>query len=522
MLDDFVSEIDALGNGTHWRKCAFQVNPFSYLEAFQKDNATAFVDEDAYNEAMVTALKAEGIEVIGTADHWCVDTSAKLAARAQAEGIVVFPGFEATTKENVHLLVLFDPGTPPDVISRRIGECAIPADCRDSRPGSLDVTEMLERAASWHAVIIAPHVSTDKGLLDVLNGQAATAAWKHQGLHAAALSGGKQSQKTDAILANTDSAYKRDHPVALLRAADVHDPLVVPKSGSSCWVKMSSETVDGLDVAFRSPETRVSLSDPTETSHPVVIGMAWDGGFLDGVRVRLNESFNVLVGGRGAGKSTVIESLRYVFAVDPVGSTAKTEHGAMVGSSEVIGPGTRIRVLVETRQPHVERFVVQRTVPNQPVVASISGDKSDLRPEDLIHGLEIYGQRELAELARDREKLTVLLARYIPNAEQTESEMKTLNRKLRESRNAIVQKLTEIDSLDQDIERLPSLQARLQSFEKAGVEARLADQAKAQQESHLFDQAASKLVEASKLPELVSGRNHRYWLSRCWRGGTSE
>ena len=40
--------------------------------------------------------------------------------------------------------------------------------------------------------------------------------------------------------------------------------------------------------------------------------MTWQGGFLDGCRLPLNENLNVLVGGGGTGKSTVVESLRDV------------------------------------------------------------------------------------------------------------------------------------------------------------------------------------------------------------------
>jgi hypothetical protein len=501
MADSTPLAFDALPGGTRWRKCAFQVNPYAYLQANHTTSAATFPNEDSYNVALVAALKAAGVEMIGTADHWCTDTSDGLARVARQEGLVVFPGFEATTKEGVHLLILFDPGTSAADINRRIGECSIPADCRDARPGKWDVTEMLSLAQEWHTAVIAPHVSSGSGLLDVLQGQAATAAWRHNALHAVALSGGATSQKMNSILSNNDPAYRRDHLIAQLRAADLHDPTTASKSGTSCWVKMSSETVDGLDVAFRSPATRVSLSDPTATQHPVLVGMAWDGGFLDGVRVRLNEAFNVLVGGRGSGKSTVVESLRYVFAIDPVGSTAKAEHDAMVKSRDVLGPGTRVRVMVETRKPHVERFIVQRTVPDPPIVLTMTGEKSDLRPQDLVAGMEIYGQRELAELARDRQKLTTLLARYVPDAERAEEEQRRIQRRLRDSRAAITQKQAEIDGLDEQIERLPSLQALLQAFQKAGIADRLSDQAKVQREGSLLEQARRSLED---VPQLVS------------------
>jgi hypothetical protein len=65
---------------------------------------------------------------------------------ATSAGLTVFPGFEATSKDGVHLLVLYDPSTSADLISRHTGECGIPPDCHESSPGDLDAHEMLERS----------------------------------------------------------------------------------------------------------------------------------------------------------------------------------------------------------------------------------------------------------------------------------------------------------------------------------------------------------------------------------------
>lgn len=495
-----LAQVEALQVGATWWKCAFQVNSYSYVNTFQQGNTTSFPDEETYNEAIVAALVDTGIQVIATADHWCIDSSTQLAATAMKAGIVVFPGFEATAKDGVHLLALFSPGTSAADINRRIGACGIPADCRDSQPGSMDCREMLQAAQEWHAVVIAPHVTSGSGLLDALSGQVAVAAWTDLGLHAVGLSGGTPTQKNTAILNNTNAQYRREHSLAQLCAADIHDPATAKKPGSSCWVKMSSLTVDGLDVAFRSPETRVSLTDPTDTNHTVLLGMAWDGGFLDGVRVRFNESLNVLVGGRGSGKSTVIESLRYAFGQEPVGSTAKTEHDSMVGSRDVLGAGTSVSAIVETRQPHPERFIVRRTVPNPPVVLTEDGSRSALRPYDLVAGLEVYGQRELAELARDRHKLTSLLGRYIPDADQDAGDQRRIKRKLQQSRTDILQLQGEIDALDDQLEQLPSVKERLKSFEKAGIAQRLEEQTKVQREGELLLQAQEATTGRSELP----------------------
>lgn len=231
------SEFDVLPEGAGWNRCALQVNPFTYLEA-SGQSAEEFGDETSYNAAIVAALVEAGIGVIAITDHWCVDSGTSLCAAAKSAGITVFPGFEATAKDGVHLLVLFDPATDTANINRNIGECGIPADCHESRPGSKDTIELLECAERWGAVTVAPHVTTGGGLLDKLSGQSAVQAWTDARLHAVASGGGTPSQGHAAILANKDAAYRRGNPVALLRAADISNPSDVAKTGSSCWIKL--------------------------------------------------------------------------------------------------------------------------------------------------------------------------------------------------------------------------------------------------------------------------------------------
>ena len=46
--------------------------------------------------------------------------------------------------------------------------------------------------------------------------------------------------------------------------------------------------------------------------------MTWEGGFLGDSSVHFNGNLNALVGGRGTGKSTMIESIRYVLGLEPL------------------------------------------------------------------------------------------------------------------------------------------------------------------------------------------------------------
>lgn len=87
----------------------------------------------------------------------CVSSAAGLIVVAREAGISVFPGFEATVKDGVHVLCLFDPSTSLEMLGRYLGACGIHREADEVQPGELDTGELLERAHAWGAVTIAAH-----------------------------------------------------------------------------------------------------------------------------------------------------------------------------------------------------------------------------------------------------------------------------------------------------------------------------------------------------------------------------
>lgn len=249
--------------GARFFSCALQVNPYAYLLRHSK--ATTFADEASYNAALVESIDRAGIEVIGVTDHYRVDSSIGLIAAAEAAGLVVFPGFEAVSKDGVHFLCLFEPGTASALIDRRIGECGIADDEEVSPVGSHDALELMECCARWGAACIAAHVAGPGGLLKTLSGQSAINAWRSDHLLACALPGpvGDAPPSLLPILQNKNPDYWRNRPVAVINAQDVTDPADANTPGVSTAIKMSRPGYEGLKLAFHDPESRVRLAtDP--------------------------------------------------------------------------------------------------------------------------------------------------------------------------------------------------------------------------------------------------------------------
>jgi hypothetical protein len=489
---DPIAEAAKLPNGARFFRCALQVNPFEYLVRHSK--TTPFKTEDAYNRAIVAACKENGIEAIAVADHYRVRTSEGLATAAREAGIAVFPGFEAVTKEGVHVLCLFSPDRDLASLDRILGDCGVLDDSATSPTGKYDVGELLEASRAWGALCIAAHVAAKDGLLGKLSGQPRINAWRSSLLLACALPGPLKDapQGMRAILSNENPEHKRAIPIAIVNAQDVQAPEELAASGSSCWIKMSKVSIEGLRQAFLDPASRIRLdSDEKPEPHAEFVSMAWQGGFLDGAAVRFNENLNVLIGGRGTGKSTVIESIRYVLGLEPVGEEAKKAHEGIV--RHVLRAGTKISLLVRSHRPKLREYRIERTIPNPVVVRDDSGQVASLTPADIVPRAEVYGQHEISELAKSPDKLTRVLERFAKRAPGVVKRKFGLSRELERSRAKILELQTELKAIEERLAALPALEETLRAFQDAGLEGRLKERSVLVREERVLKTALERV-----------------------------
>jgi DNA repair ATPase RecN len=494
---DPIAEALRRPHGARFRKVALQVNPFAYLVRHKK--ATAYTSEQEYDDAIVAACLEQQIEAIAITDHYRVLESKGLDAAAREAGITAYRGFEAVSKEGVHLLCLFDPERPFEEIDRIIGECGVPHEETDSPVGRLDVGEMLEQAKRWDVVFVAAHATSPTGgLLRQLKGQARVRVWRSPDLQAIAIPGAIDELEADMRgIVEGQNDYKREHPIAVLNAGDVCAPECFAQAGSWSWIKMAEMTIDGLRQAVLDPDSRVRLaSGPLPEEHSELVALAWEGGFLSGQRIHFNENLNVLIGGRGAGKSTIVESLRYVLGLEPLGADARRLHDGIVRN--VLQNGTKVSLLACTRRPGESRHVIERTVPNPPVVRDHTGDVLDVQPAEIMRGTEILGQHEISELTKSEEQLTRLLDRFVERDGALERRKLTVQRDLVRVRGQLVEAEQDLVSLTERLDALPGLEHTLKRYRAAGVEERLREQSELVREERVLDTAVERVSEATE------------------------
>ena len=220
-------------------KSALQVNPASYIRYRGKDQT---ITENEYNQKLLEATLEAGIEIIGLADHGAVDGVDKLRALFQANGAIVFPGFEIASSEKIHFVCLFDENKTSQELERVLGSLRL-LDPQDGiRPSRLSAEQLIEEVIRQDGFIFAAHCTNDNGVLKA--GQM-NHVWRHPGLLAAQIPGsiedlrGVEGDFYRKVLLNKNPDYRRDHIVAPINAADVSEPDEIRGNRASCLVKMT-------------------------------------------------------------------------------------------------------------------------------------------------------------------------------------------------------------------------------------------------------------------------------------------
>jgi ABC-type Mn2+/Zn2+ transport system ATPase subunit len=488
-------------SGSQFYRCAFQVNPFEYGKRHAKEGA--FHTESEYNDAMAKACVDSGIQVVAITDHFRFDHSIALADRLKTEGITVFPGFEANSSEGVHILCLFPPETTASEVNALIGACDVP-DLKVDSPLSNKTCEQLLRLVQQRGgITITAHVTASSGLLKTLSGTTRIKAWK-SAHHLAAAIPGPIDDVPDGhlqICQNRNPDYKRDRSIAFVNAADVSKPDDFTKDSATCLVKMTEVSIEGLKQAFLDAEGRILLnSDGAPTDYTRLVAISWNRGLMSGQSVALNSGLNVIVGGRGAGKSTVVESVRYAFGLEPKGKEASSTHEAMM--KELMGQRASVAVLLHSPKPSPGYYLVERNYGQDPRVKDQNGEIiPDLLPLTLVPGLEVYGQHEISELTRDKAKLAVILKRFVGDDAETSIEMDGIQSRLIESRGGIVSKRRKINELDQALAALPGLREKLRRFKATNLKKHAEEKTAVQAEARILEGVAGKVAELKVLED---------------------
>lgn len=452
-------------------KCALQVNPSSYSTQYRgQEQSTSPIE---YAEALRDACIAQDVQIVGLADHGNVHDSATLREVLTSAGITVFPGFEVATTEQVHWVCLFSEETSEAELERYLGCLGFASPRERVAPSRLGGNDLLAEVEKLGGFCYAAHVTAvSNGLLTKKKLQH---IWKDKRLRAAQIPGPVKDLPAGykQIVLNKNSDYKRDREIALINAKDVTEPDDLNEPGTSCFIKMTAPCFSSFVVAFKDAQSRVRISSPDEQHYSQIIDIKIEGGYFTELSTSISEHLNAIIGGRGTGKSTILECLRYALNVPHKGSDAASQ-GDEIVKANLGGSGGRVKVRLRSAANNSEEYTVIRRFGENPRVIDKHGNESSLDPnKDLVPQIEIYGQNEILDLARDPESLTRVLDRFYPEIEGQEKQLKDAYRMLKENSEQLKKACSRKDQIEARIADLPRLEERAKQFQELGLEAKL-------------------------------------------------
>jgi len=458
----------------HFFKCALQVNPAAYI-SYRGQQQT--LSENDYNQQLLEAALEASIDVIGLANHGSVDGVDPIRNLMNQNGIVVFPGFEIASSEKIHFVCLFDEHKTCQELERILGSLRL-LDPQDGiRPSKLSAEQLIDEIDQQGGFIFAAHCTHDNGLLKV--GQM-NHVWQNDLLLAAQIPGsiedlkGVEDDFYRKVFLNKDNNYRRERTMVAINAADVSHTEEIKSDRASCLIKMTMPCFASFKQAFLDAGSRVRLnSDRPEIYASAIERVRFIGGYLDGVEIEFSDHLNAVIGGRGTGKSTLLECIRFAFELQPFGKEAKSQHEAILKNNLGKEKGM-IEVVVRSAKMHGRRFTVNRKYGNQAVVIDENGTVSPYQPKDLLPDIELYGQNEIYEMTRNEQSRNQLIERFLEGEHgQFDVDIENVLASLKTNRESIRGALSQKAEVEAEVEQLPKLLDQAKQFQTLGIDEKL-------------------------------------------------
>ena len=455
-------------------------------------------------EAFVQALVDQGLHVVAITDHNTGDfvdkavDAAKELARRGGPRLTILAGVELTVNPGVHILaILPDGGT--DAVHHLLSTLGLQPEQRGREEAIIEkaVSEVAQAVHELGGIVIGAHCGSSKGVVEAMKGQARIRAIEALDL----LEVGTNSSGGSA--AKTEKFVRDDLRMAstFIVGSDSHDPRALPET---IWVKMAQPTFNGLRQVLFEPALRVRRSPPLQVEHPRILGMAVTGGLYGAERLLFSPNLNVLIGGRGAGKSAVIDLLRFAFHHEPGRDDERRllqdrQSGFLAGVGEVV---------VHARDSSGGRFAIVRAgvfeldskkrirFQEKARVFEVTGAgliPRQVAPSDVVP-VEFYGQGEVSKLSERADEQLRLIDDNLPdsNADARESGLIETAERIE---TELATSEAEVDTLSASIAERPKLAADLKDLSDRLKDPIFGQRALWSAEQQYFERAEAWLVE---------------------------
>ncbi len=468
--------------GARFYKCALQVNPFNYA----RYRGETVPDEQTYNQQILEGCRENDVRVVGLADHGSIENSKILRTYLTDNDIIVFPGFEIASSEKIHMVCLYQEDISDVLLNQflgqLIGDNISKLQSQQTHPSSFSCEEIAKKILDdqggfWYAA----HMTGKNGLLRLSGaGDNFVHLWKNDKFVIAGQIPGRLEdlnvdsgdlRKYRGIIENENPDYKREKLIATINAKDVANPTTISHPSASCRIKMTEPGFKAFRSAFYDPESRVRLNHQIpDTPYSCIKSVQWEGaGFFASNSIAFSKHLNAFIGGRGTGKSTLIESIRYV-----LGLPYHSENDKVLESiSKNNLSGSEITLKVTSKVQQGQNYTISRQFGEHAVVKNEQEEVSHLSPGDILPDIELLGQNEILEIERNENAKLMLIRRFLPDSHQFDERIQEIKQRLKTNRAKLIKATEEYDRLSSAVQSEAKLKEQVKKFQELGVQEKL-------------------------------------------------
>ena len=325
-----------MNKGTRFYNCDLQVHTPRDIY-WSGPKPVSDTDRNEYADRFVLACREKGVNAVAITDHHDLAffPYIKLAANnevhdngqplSDSEKLVVFPGIELTlSNPPCQVLLILDANFPEDQFSRILNKLSI-------EPSPVEAESTIEtRPISATVVNDLNDLHTKLDSIDVLKGKYILLPQISRKGHKALLRKGFQEHYrnmqcvagyVDGEIPSNDKGWldiisgtSREYgfkSVAVFQTSDNRKDTFEDLGTATTWVKWATPTAEALRQASLAKESRLSLIEPSLPQIFISKLSVTNSKFLGRIELELNQQYNAFIGGRGTGKSTLLEYLRW-------------------------------------------------------------------------------------------------------------------------------------------------------------------------------------------------------------------
>jgi chromosome segregation protein len=525
--------------GASFHKCDFQVH--TLRDAGWQGPFHPINDRDNFARALVSDCRRKGIHAIAITDHHdlCLWRSISNAAQTEQkpdnslypedERLVVFPGVELTlSSPSCQILLILDSDLPDATLAHIWGALGVipsaETEPKTTQTVALSIDHTIKRIdealsqirlnpdetdpnkfrflggkfillpnvkVGGHRTLLRPGNHTAYATMPFVGGYIEACDYSSLGVGDRNVLEGKvqaYGHKSVGVFQTSDCRAAQNTGVGAQQIVEFTNLGQWPT-----WVKWALPSTEALRQACLAKQSRISHAEPVYPLLQIVGVKVSDSLFLGTIELGLSPQFNAFIGGRGTGKSSLLEYIRWALCDDP---------GAVSDLVELPNFQKRRKALVDdTLKPSAAKvtvfykkneviYQIERTITAQDdtvVVTDPSGVSQQMSPAQVRREFPLvsYAQKQLScvgtlpdeinrlitdpvkeRLAQVEDRIENAILPQLKEQRVRELRLANLNAQLTDAASSIKGKKEQVQALQKQLQALsPQQQTIISSHE---------------------------------------------------------